>query len=446
MEQIQITGVSSQMQGVGRGESGKVVFVEGALPGEIVRVTPVEAKGKNFDMARLAEVVQPASGRVTPDCPYYGVCGGCQLRHADYETALEMKRTRVQDALSRIGGAEQPRVLPALGCERTRRYRNKAEYAIVNGETGMFAAGGKRLVPVEDCLLQKKESIALLRALAPQIRRAGVKSGYLVTRVNEAGESMVILSTAGTAPRWLGEAAREAGAVSVYHCALKPRPTHALDGVCRRVWGAESLTETLCGLKFRISPQTFFQVNTPQAQRLYEIAIEAAGVGENAALLDAYCGCGTIALSAANRAGRVLGVEIVPPAIADAKINAKVNGLSQKAEFVCADAGEEIPARVARGEKFQCVIVDPPRKGCDPRLIDALAAARLERVAYVSCDPGTLARDVARLAQKDYRLQWAQPVDMFPGTAHVETVCLLALRNPVTHINIDVDVDEMVQD
>ena len=238
MEQIQITGVSSQMQGVGRGESGKVVFVEGALPGEIVRVTPVEAKGKNFDTARLAEVVQPASGRITPDCPYYGVCGGCQLRHADYETALEMKRTRVQDALSRIGGAEQPRVLPALGCERTRRYRNKAEYAIVNGETGMFAAGGKRLVPVEDCLLQKKESIALLRALAPRIRRAGVKSGYLVTRVNEAGESMVILSTAGTAPRWLADAAREAGAVSVYHCALKPRPTHALDGVCRRVWGA----------------------------------------------------------------------------------------------------------------------------------------------------------------------------------------------------------------
>ena len=241
MEQIQITGVSSQMQGVGRGESGKVVFVEGALPGEIVRVTPVEAKGKNFDTARLAEVVQPASGRITPDCPYYGVCGGCQLRHADYETALEMKRTRVQDALSRIGGAEQPRVLPAVGCERTRRYRNKAEYAIVNGEIGMFAAGGKRLVPVEDCLLQKKESIALLRALAPQIRWAGVKSGYLVTRVNEAGESMVILSTPGAAPRWLGEAAREAGAVSVYHCALKPRPTHALDGVCRRVWGAEYL-------------------------------------------------------------------------------------------------------------------------------------------------------------------------------------------------------------
>ena len=430
MELIQITGISSQMQGVGRSESGKVLFVEGALPGEIVRAQPVETKNKNYDMAHLTEVVQPASGRIAPDCPYYGVCGGCQLRHADQGTALEMKRTRVLDALSRIGGATQPRVLPAIGCRETLRYRNKAEYAIVNGETGMFAAGGKRLIPVEDCLLQKRESIALLQALAPQIRRAGVKSGYLVTRVNEAGESMVILATAGTAPRWLADAAREAGAVSAYHCALKMRPTHALDGICRRIWGTDSLTETLCGLKFRISPQTFFQVNMPQAQRLYEIAIEAAGVGENAALLDAYCGCGTIALSAASRAGHVLGVEIVPPAIADARINARINGLSQKTEFVCADAGEEIPARVARGEKIDCIIVDPPRKGCDQRLIDALATAGLERVAYVSCDPGTLARDVGRLSQKGYQLQWAQPVDMFPGTAHVETVCLLSREDP----------------
>ncbi len=213
---------------------------------------------------------------------------------------------------------------------------------------------------------------------------------------------------------------------SIYHCALKKRPAHALDGLCTRVWGAETITETLCDLNFQISPQTFFQVNTPQAERLYDLALEAAGLRPDSRVLDAYCGCGTITLAAARRAGHVLGVEIVPPAISDAKRNASANGLRGKADFVCADAAQEIPRRIKAGEKFDSIIVDPPRKGCDPALIESLIQTQVPRISYVSCDPGTLARDVKLLCAGGYSLEWATPVDMFPGTMHVETVVLLS--------------------
>lgn len=169
-------------------------------------------------------------------------------------------------------------------------------------------------------------------------------------------------------------------------------------------------------------------MNTPQAERLYALALEAAAIAPDARVLDAYCGCGTITLAAARNAGHVLGVEIVPPAIEDAKKNAELNGLSHKATFVCADAALEIPRRIRAGEKFGGIIVDPPRKGCDPAFIESIITTKVPRMAYVSCDPGTLARDIKLLAAGGYRLEWAAPVDMFPGTAHVETVACLVLN------------------
>jgi len=222
------------------------------------------------------------------------------------------------------------------------------------------------------------------------------------------------------------------GAQSLYCCKLKPRPQHALDGECRHVAGAERLEEVLLGFRFSLHPQSFFQVNVDQAERMYAIALDALELRGDETVLDAYAGAGTITLAAARRAESVLGVEIAPPAIADARKNAEKNGLSHKARFVCADAGDEIPRRARAGERFSRVIVDPPRKGCTPQLLDALAILKPECIAYVSCDPATLARDVKLLGEKGFRLEWAQPVDMFPWTGHVETCVLLSHKNPQT--------------
>lgn len=414
------------MQGVGRMEDGRAVFVAGALPGEKVTYEIIKDNGR-FCTARATGIIEPSKERREPDCRYYARCGGCQLRHVSREGELEMKRTRVYDALTRIAGLSDPPLKDTLGCDDDLRYRNKAEYPITNGLVGVREGSGHRIVPVDDCLLQHPLSIAVMKAARPHISKSAIRSGWLVTRVSRSGEVMVILSCEGRTPQWLPGLMKITGVKSVYHCALNKCPVHALDGVCRLAAGEETITETLCGMQFRISPQTFFQVNTPQAEKLYELAVNAAGITGNSRVLDAYCGCGTITMTAARKAAYALGVEIVPPAIEDAKRNAKINGLSEKTGFVCADAAQDIPARIGRGEKYDCVIVDPPRKGCDEKLIRALGVARPPRIAYVSCDPGTLARDIKLLYQEGYRLEWAQPVNMFPGTMHVETVALLKL-------------------
>ena len=418
-----ITGVTSEMQGVGRMDDGRAVFVSGALPGEKVTFEITKDAGR-FCTARLAEVLEASPQRIAPDCPYYERCGGCQLRHVTYEGALEMKRIRVADALTRIAGLTDPLVRQTLGSDIQLRTRNKAEYPILNGHVGVHS--GRGVVEIQDCLLQHPLSIGVLRAAAPQIAKSSIRSGWLVTRVTRNGDVMVILSCEGRAPAWLASMAKLPGVRSVYHCALNRRPAHALDGICRKVSGEDVLTEILCGLRFNISPQTFFQVNTPQAEKLYEIALDVADISTSSRVLDAYCGCGTITLAAAGRAAYALGVEIVPPAIEDAKRNAVANDLAHKTGFVCADAAKEIPARIGRGEQFDCVIVDPPRKGCDAALINALGISKPPRISYVSCDPGTLARDIKLLAEQGYRLKWAQPADMFPGTAHDETVAYLS--------------------
>lgn len=427
MESVIITGVGSNMQGVGRLPDGRTVFVPGALPGERATVEITRDSGR-FCEARMLKLESSSPHRVAPDCEYYGLCGGCQLRHGDHQCAMAMKRTRVDDALRRIAGLDNPEVRDVLSCREQNRTRNKAEYPITDGVIGMRREKDAAVIPISDCLLQHPLSIKIMLQAREYLKGSRI-NGWLVTRVSSSGDVMVILSSFGGAPGWLAKLAHGEGVRSVYHCALKKRPVHALDGICRRVWGAETITETLCGLEFQISPQTFFQVNTPQAERLYELALNAACIGPDSRVLDAYCGCGTISLAAARVARHVLGVEIVPPAITDAKKNAAANALSDKAHFVCADAALEIPRRIKSGEIFDSVIVDPPRKGCAPSLIDALIQSPVPRIAYVSCDPGTLARDVKRLCDGGYRMEWANPVDMFPGTAHVETVCLLSKLN-----------------
>lgn len=424
MEIIEITGIGSEMQGVGRLSDGRAAFVPGALPGERVSVRIVKDMGRYCE-TELIEALSPSAHRASSACPYVGACGGCRIRHADYAYSLSLKRRRVEEAFSRIAGMPDASIRETVGCKNPERTRNKAEYAVQGGRIGMRAAQGRGFVEIADCLLQSAASAKTTRCAANLLKGTDL-DGWFVTRTNEAGEVMAILSARGSAPKNLARLMDAEGVQSVYFCALKPRPTHALDGRVTWIAGARTISETLCGLRFEISPQTFFQVNTRQAEILYEIALDAAALDASASVLDAYCGCGTITLAAARRAGRALGVEIVQPAIEDARRNAEANGLAHKARFICADAGREIPRLVRSGERFDRVIVDPPRKGCDPALIDALAMLKPAHISYVSCDPATLARDVKLLAARGFRLEWAQPVDMFPWTGHVETVVLMS--------------------
>ena len=438
MERIEITGVGSRLQGVGRLADGRAAFVPGTIPGEEVDAIITQEKGR-FCEASLCAILEPSPDRVAPACPHAGRCGGCQARHIRYARTLELKRRVVRDALTRVGGVEAPEVLPTLGCAEPDRARNKAEYPIAfqSGRfvAGAYAEGSREVIPLEDCLLQRRESVRALRAVAERLDALPFARHLkgLVTRVNRAGALMLVLCADApilTDVRRLSPALFEElpELKSLYLCQMNRRPTHALDGRCALVDGAQVLSDMLLGLTFELAPQAFFQINPPQAEALYEKALEAAGIvpGRAPNILDAYCGAGTIALCAASRgAGSVTGIEIVPPAVGNAQRNAELNGLSDRTRFICGDAAREIPRLLARGERFDAAILDPPRKGCDAALLDALIAAKLPQIAYVSCDPATLARDVKRLASGGYRLEWAQPVDMFPFTAACEVVVKL---------------------
>ena len=438
-ELIDITGIGSELQGVGRLADGRAVFVPGTIPGERVTATVTQDKGR-FCEASFCDVLEPSEDRVVPACPHAGECGGCQARHIRYPRTLELKRQVVRDALTRIGGVESPLVRPTLGCDAPDRTRNKAEYPVAwqdgHAVVGAFARGSHRVIPLTDCLLQRPQSVEALRWFSEHLNGLdGVGHlKYLVTRVNREGALMLILCADApilTVVQRLSPALSEAlpSLRSLWLCHLNRRPSHALDGRCMRVFGETALPDTLMGLRFTISPQSFFQVNPAQAERLYDAALEAAGIGPGCDMnvLDAYCGAGTITLCAARYARRVTGIEIVPPAIADAKRNAARNGLEAKAGFLCGDAATEIPRLLKRGERFDAAILDPPRKGADAALLEAIADACIPALAYVSCNPATLARDVKRLAARGYRLEWAQPVDMFPFTGSTEVAARLCL-------------------
>ena len=433
METIRITGAGSHLQGVGRLRDGRAAFVPFSIPGEVVDVEIVRDCGRYVE-ARLLAVRESSPARVEADCPAFGRCGGCQARHMAYEETLRLKRQRVADALERIGGLKDANVLDTLPMPEPLRCRNKAEYAVSGNNIGFLRAGSREVVPVEDCLLQREESVRALRQLSREQLR-GLRGA--VTRVNRREE--VMLTLCGDAPR--SPIRTFPGVASLYYCRLKPRPAHALDGACNLLDGAERLEETLCGLRFSLLPQSFFQVNAAQAERMYAIALDALALRPGDAALDAYCGAGTITLLMAARGANATGVEIVRPAVLDAIASAKRNGLD--ARFLLGDAAEEIPRLVAAGERFAAAVLDPPRRGADARVLQALISAAPQRIVYISCDPATLARDLKTLATGGYQLEFAQPVDMFAYTGHVETVVLLSKLNTKQHIEVELNLDDL---
>ncbi len=455
---VTIEGYGEGGMGVARID-GRVVFVHGALRGEKCRVLILKTL-KSVAFAKVLEVIEPSSERITPDCPYFPRCGGCTYRHIRYEEELRLKKQRVQDNLSRIGGSDVT-VEEILGAQDTLRYRNKAQYPVSkDGAVGFYRARTHEVIECEHCLLVKPEADAAAEALREYMQSCRVagydeKTGrglvrHLYIRSNAAGESLVCVLVNGD------KLPKEDRLVTLLRdacpkCAGIVLGTNTKKGNAilgdryRTLWGSDRLEDTLCGKTFRLSVPSFYQVNRIQAERLYAKAIEFAGLTGQETVLDLYCGAGTITLALSDHAKKVLGAEIVPEAIDDARENAARNGV-KNAEFFCGDASDVAKKLARENLRPDVITVDPPRKGLAADVVEIIAEMQPGRVVYVSCDSATMARDVKRLADLGYTAQRACAVDMFPRADHVETVCQLILRKPAVHINIDVDVEELVQD
>lgn len=457
---MSITDIGTNGEGIGRID-GYTVFVEGALPEEVIKVLIVKTK-KHFSYGKLLEILEPSPHRVTPACPVAAKCGGCQLQHLSYEGQLSFKTKKVKDHLERIGGFSGISVGYAKGMEEPWRYRNKAQFP-VGGKTGepeigFYAKRSHRIIDTPVCMLQNKindQIVKIIRAFLTEyeiplydetIHRGLVR--HILTRIGRrTGEIMVCLVVNGR---------------KLPHCDVLVERLHEIEGMTSIVlnvntaqtnvilgtevhvlWGKETIRDYIGDVQFEISPLSFYQVNPLQTQVLYQTALDFAELEGNETVLDLYCGIGTISLFFAQKAKHVFGVEIVPEAIADAKRNAALNGMNN-ADFAVGAAEDVIPRLYEeKGITADVVVVDPPRKGCDSVLLDTIAAISPKKVVYVSCDSATLARDLAYLCPKGYTIEKVQVVDMFPHTVHVETVCLLSKLNTKQHIEVEVKMDEL---
>ena len=442
--EAEITAMTAEGSGICRAD-GMAVFVPGTAVGDrcVVRVVKVL---KKYAFGRLEELLTPSPDRTTPDCPIAGPCGGCVYRHITYEAELKIKTQRVRDALERIGGFENIPMEPILGAPSRTRYRNKCQLPIglsKNGEMqmGFYAVNSHRIIDTHTCLLQPEvfdraaeafrgwqklsgESIYDEAAHSGVLRhlymRCGEKSGEVLVCIvaNGAklhGEDLLV--------KMLREAVPEITGIVLN--INRERTNVILGRELRTLWGKPTIRDTLCRLEFEISPHAFYQVNRTQAEALYNKAAEYAGLTGAETLLDLYCGTGTIGLSMASRAKKLIGAEIIPSAVENARKNAAHNHVTN-AEFLCGDAKDAARILYERGERPDVIVIDPPRKGCDAAVITTIAAMRPTRVVYVSCDPATLARDLKQFTAEGYNIEAVTPVDMFPGTAHVETVVLLS--------------------
>ncbi|MEK3662632.1 23S rRNA (uracil(1939)-C(5))-methyltransferase RlmD [Paenibacillus sp. FSL F4-0236] len=457
---LDIIGMTHEGEGVGRVE-GFTLFVQGALPGEKVRAKVLKTK-KQYGYAKLLNLVEASSARIAAPCEIYDQCGGCQLQHMDYAAQLAWKRQLVVDNLERIGklqvsggggdaGTDQAAgilVRPTLGMDEPWRYRNKAQVPIGVTEGGLvggfYARGSHRIIDMETCLIQHEDNDDVVRKVKEIGRKRGItaydeESGkgllrhVVVKKAFRTGEMMVVLVTNGERiphlDEWITEIRREIPAVTSICQNVNTKQTNVIFGdTTRTLWGNDVIYDYIGDVKFAISARSFYQVNPAQTEVLYGKTVEYAGLTGNETVIDAYCGIGTISLFLAQHAKQVYGVEIVREAIEDARANATLNGMDNVV-FEVGASEDVIPNWKEKGITADVIVVDPPRKGCDSRLLETILAMKPERVVYVSCNPSTLARDLRVLEDGGYKTVEVTPVDMFPHTVHVESVALL-VRNP----------------
>lgn len=439
--EIEINSLGSSAEGVGRFKDF-TVFVPYTLPGEKAEVLIEEVK-KSYAKGRALQILRKSADRIEPKCAIYDRCGGCQLQHLNYEAQLRIKRQQVIDAVTRIGKQPDVPVHATLGAEAPWNYRNKMQFPVgrSKGKTiiGCFAQGSHDIIDTENCYIQKEFNNDIVNAMREIVDKLGIPvynedrhTGILrhvIGRVGKNGECMVVLVTAvkdlqrsKDIVRMLRE--RLPKLVSVQQNVQTYRNNVIMGRDTKLLWGKPTILDSLGSLTFHISPRSFFQVNTDQAEVLYGKALEYANLTGRETVIDAYCGTGTITLFLAQKARRVYGIEIVKPAILDAEKNARDNHV-KNAEFIVGDATVVMPRLYKQGIRADVVVVDPPRAGCTPTVLETFANMKPKRIVYVSCNPASLARDIAILDGLGYHAREVQPVDMFPMTSSIENVCLL---------------------
>ena len=436
-----ITDYTVQGQGIAHIE-GCAVFVPNAIAGELCEIQITKA-AKTWAAGRIYKILEVSPHRANRACPQSKLCGGCAFQHMDYLEECRLKAERVRQTLNRLGGEalESVEILPA---PELFHYRNKAQYPVApekgRAVAGFYQAGTHQVVACPQCGILPPELDAVRDAVVDYMNQYRVnaydeRTGKgLIRHIHarkgwESGQILVCLVVNGDRlPRQEALLARlqNIPGFATLLLSVNRKPGNAVLGeVFHTLYGPGWIEDTLCGLTFRLSPRSFYQVNHDQAERLYEMTIQGAEIQATDTVLGLYCRVGTITLAMARAAGKVIGVELEPQAVADARDNARRNGITN-AEFFCGDAGQAALELQSRGLTADVVVVDPPRKGLSPDVIQALAQMSPRKIAYVSCDPATLARDVALLKEQGFRLQKAKAVDMFPRCAHVETVVLLS--------------------
>lgn len=439
--EVFIDGVTTQGWGVGHID-GFAVFVANAAIGDTILVHIIKVK-KNYAIGKLLDIIIPSPNRYEPDCPVFSQCGGCAYRHITYDSELNIKYKQVKDAFSRIAHMDiKPQ--PIISANNIDRYRNKAQFPVgFDGELkiGFYAPYSHRIINCRDCKLQPKEFTTALQVfdeflLQNHIPIYNEKENkgllrHIYLRKADATEEIlacaVINGDALPNANILAEKLKDAlPNLKGFLININKSDTNVILGdKCNLIWGQDYITDVLCGCKFRISPLSFYQVNSSQAKMLYEKAQDYANLNSDDILLDLYCGTGTIGLTMASKVKKLIGVEIVESAVKDANINAQINNITN-AKFICDDAKNAVKKLIENDELPSVVLVDPPRKGLSPELISTIAAIKPNRIVYISCDPATLARDCKLFEKSNYTVKELTPVDMFPRTAHVETVVLMS--------------------
>ena len=453
-----ITDYTAEGQGVAHVE-GCAVFIPNAIVGEKVEVR-IEKVAKNWAAGKIVKILELSAHRVQRECPLSASCGGCDFWHMDYEEESRLKADRVRQCLNRIGG-ENLTEMPILAAPTCHGYRNKAQYPVAfkkgRAYAGFFKAGTHEVVENARCRILPEDTDAVKDIVIDYVNRnhvsvydetahKGLLRHIYVRRGAVSGQILVCLAVNGRSipkENSLIDALKAIPGFTTLVLSVNTKKGNAVLGdEFITLYGPGYIEDTLCGLVFRLSPRSFYQVNHHQAQRLYDAAITQAGITKEDTVLDLYCGVGTITLAMAKAAGFVYGIEVIPQAVEDAKDNAKRNGI-ENAEFFCGDAGQAALELEKQGVKADVVVVDPPRKGLNADTIEALARFAPRRIVYVSCDPATLARDVALLKERGYRLQNATAADLFPRCAHVETVVLLSRKDVHERIKFDVNIEEL---
>lgn len=407
------------------------------MTGDTAEVLVVKTKS-SYGYAKLLNIISPSKDRVIPPCPHFDKCGGCQIMSMDYSAQLELKKSIVKDALKRIGGLDAAPVI--IGMDEPFHYRNKMIFPVdTDGNWGFYRERSHDVIPLSDCLLGDEVNKDIMNAVCEHMKKYNIAAYNeiehkgLVRRVfirNSQNEIMVVISANGTAIPHSDILTEKLLSISEKITSVilnvnTKRTNLVLGDRNITLFGKDKITGTLCELEYEISPHSFFQINPVQTEKLYRKAIEYAQISKEDTVMDIYCGIGTISLTAAKYAKKVIGVEIVPQAIEDAKKNAKKNSFDN-AEFYCSAAEDLVPTLIKDGNTPDIVILDPPRKGSDEKTLSAIISANPKRIVYVSCNPATLARDLKFLTDNGYNLTKTTAVDMFPHTTHVETVALLS--------------------